>query len=217
MAMNTVSKKKRNYGKKKYYNKYKKKYKKPYTFKIMRWSNLDGTNQCHFQIAGNDTIPSVQGTTTFALSNTNGYGELQSLFDNYRITKILYRWVAVRDNDTVTTTANQGLYPRICWVHDFNDSTSISRAQMYQHSGMREVYMTSEYQRTKWYTLKPSVQQRLYESSTSDSFTAKWLQWIDTSEPSCPHYGIKYHIDQNYTGNIIRFESKVFLECKGIS
>lgn len=199
------------------YNITKKKFGRTGYFKVMRWSNNDGTNQCHFQLAGNDLVPSVQGTTTFSLNQLNGYGELQALFDTYRITKIQYRWVVVRDPSNVTTAANQGLFPRICWVHDFNDNASISRAQMYQHAGMREVYLSSDYQRTRWYTLKPAAQLRMYESTTSDAFTPKWRQWIDTSEPNTPHYGLKYFIDQSYTGQIIRFEAKVSVECKGIS
>lgn len=215
------------YSKKKTYKKGKKTYKKSYGkkksykggfLKLVRWSNLDTTNNCHVQINGDNTVPFNQSTAVFALNNVSGSGELQSLFDNYRITKVLYRWVITRDpTSDALAAALRGQYPRITWVHDFNDSVSITRTQMYQHSGMREVYFGDNFQRTKWYTLKPAIAMKAYESVTSDSFVSKWKQWIDTAEAATPHYGIKYTIDQNNTGMSVRLEAKICLECKGIS
>lgn len=187
-------------------------------FRITRWSTLSTSDNCHLSIAGSDLVPNPDGTTTFALNNVAGFTELQNLFDNYRIMKVLYRWVITRDPTSDNTSlANRGLFPRIVWAHDFNDAGVVNRTGLYQRAGLREVYMSETMQKTRWYTLNPAVQSRLFESTVSDSFTPKWRQWIDTGEPGCPHYGIKYAIDQNYTGQIVRLEAKLIMECKGIS
>lgn len=195
----------------------KKKFGKTGFFKVVRWSS-QATSNCHLEVIGSDVLPSTNGTTQFSLSNITGGGELQSLFDNYRIVRVLYRWVIVRDpqSDQITQ-AVRGFFPRLNWCHDFNDSTPISRTQMYQHAGMREFFFSETRQATRWYSLKPSVLAQMYESSTSTAYTPKWRQWLDTSDSTTPHYGIKYIVDQNYGSQAVRLEAKIFIECKGIS
>lgn len=200
------------------FNLTKKKFGRTGYFKVIRWSNLDTTNNCHFQIAGNDVLSSGEAVTTFALNNVAGTGELQSLFDNYRIIKVLYRFLILRDpSGDGITTANRGVYPRLVWAHDFNDTVAVNRNQLMQRAGLREAYFGDNMQKTRWYSLKPAVQSRVYESAVFDSYSPKWRQWIDTSEAACPHYAIKYAWDQNFTGQLIRMEAKLVVECKGIS
>lgn len=187
------------------------------SFKIMRWSSADTTNNCHTQVAGSDTLPSTDGATLFSLSNVNGSGELVSLFDNFRILKVMYRWVVTRNPDQATATANKGVYPRIVWTHDFNDSTPISRALIYQRANLKEAFLGDNYQRTKWYSIKPAVLTQMYESGATTAYQPSWLKWLDTSDNATPHYGIKYNIDNNYAGMNVRLEAKILMECKGVS
>lgn len=198
------------------FNRTKKKIGKPGFFKVLRWSSLV-TDNVHLAVGGNDLVPSTLGTTLFQLYNVNGYAELTSLFDNYRITKVLYRWVITRTPDSVTTTANKGIYPRINWCHDFNDSATITRDALYQRSNMKEVYMSDNYQKTRWYTLNPAVLASMYEVTTNTAYSPKWKQWLDTGDATANHYGIKYCIDQNYYGMVVRLEAKLVIECKGVS
>lgn len=214
--------KKRTYRKKRVYRKVKKTVKRvvPKTgfFKVIRWSSNDAARNCHFFAGGNDLVPSSNFALTFAMDNVNGVGELKSLFDNYRIIKVLYRFVLMRNpNSDQVSIANRGLYPRINWVHDFNDSTAISRAQMYQHGGLREFFFTEDRQATKWYTLKPSSLVQMYESGTTTAYQPRWLQWMDTSDSGAPHYGIKVTFDQLYSNVNLHVEAKLIIECKGIS
>lgn len=185
--------------------------------KVLRWSSKDTSNQCHLTIAGSDVVQTTEGATTFALYDVNGQAELVSLFDNYRMVKVLYRWVITRNPSDNPTAGYKGYYPRITWVHDFNSSASINRGQMYQHANLREVFMGDNYQKTKWYTLSPASLTQLYEGPTTTSYAPKWRQWMDTQDNQCPHYGIKYVVD-NLTSTItLRLEAKLVFECKGIS
>lgn len=186
-------------------------------FKVIRWSNAS-TPGCHLEVSGSDTIPQTNGTTQFSLSNLSGVTELQGLFDNYRIVKVLYRWLVTTDpNRDQISQSVRGVFTRLNWCHDFNDSTPISRAQMYQHAGMREFFFSESKQMTKWYSLKPSVLAQMYESVSSTAYTPKWRQWLDTSDSTAPHYGLKYIVDNNYSGQGVRLEAKIIIECKGIS
>lgn len=188
---------------------------KPGTIKLVRWSSKQ-TSNVHEVLTGNDTLSSGTGATFFQLTNVNGYSELVSLFDNYRVTKVQYRWVCTRSPEQATTAGNKGLYPRINWTHDFNDSSTISRDLIYQRANMKEAYFTSDRQKSRWYTLKPSILATMYESGATNAYSPKWRQWIDTNDTS-PHYGIKWAYDQLYAGVNVNMEAKIFLECKGIS
>lgn len=188
-------------------------------FKCLRWSSADATNNCHVQHNGNDLVPGVDATTVFSLSNVQSFNELVNLFDNFRITKVQYRWVCTRNPSEYSggTAANKGVYPRIVWTHDFNDQTPLSRANIYQRANLKEEFLSETNHTTKWYTLNPSILTVMYESSTASAYKPTWKQWIDTSDNATPHYGIKYSISELFTGINVRLEAKVFCEFKGIS
>jgi hypothetical protein len=212
-----MSKRRPRLVKRRRFNITKKKFGKTGFFKVMRWSSNDSTNNCHFMLIGNDALPAGDTATTFTLSNVNGSGELVSLFDNYRIVKVLYRWVITRNPDQAVTTTNKGVYPRLVWTHDFNDQIPIARSLMYQRANLKEFYFGDNAQKTRWYSLNPSSLVQMYESSTSTAYQPKWRQWLDTSDNTAPHYGIKMCYSDLYNNINIRLEAKIVIECKGIS
>lgn len=187
-------------------------------FKCMRWSSLNSTTNCHAELSGSLALPSGDGATTFALSNVNGSGELVSLFDNFRIVKVQYRWVLLRDPTAGPAgTGQKGIYPRITWTHDFNDSAPITRALVYQRANMKEYFFNETTQASPWFTLNPAITAQVYEGVAATAYTPKWRQWLDTSDNATPHYGIKYNYSELYDGVSIRLEAKILMEFKGIS
>lgn len=211
--------KRRTTNKTRRFNRTKKSYPKSGFFKLTRWSNLDSTFNCHVQVNGNDTLPSTDGSTQFAMSNVAGSGELLNLFDNFRIIKVLYRWVITRDPSEYSgaTTLAKGLFPRVTWCHDFNSSATLNRTAMLQRANMREFYFTASAQKTRWYTLNPAFLMQGYEGVTTAAYSPKWRQWLDTQDQASPHYGILYNISENYAGNSVRLEAKLVMEFKGVS
>lgn len=188
-------------------------------FKCVRWSSADATNNCHVQHNGSDLVPGVDSATTFILNQLQGHTELVNLFDNYRITKVAYRWVVTRDPSEYSgaTPANKGVFPRIVWTHDFNDSAIIPRSAIYQRANLKEEFLSEANQVTKWYTLNPAMLTLMYENGANTAYKPSWKQWIDTSDNAAQHYGLKYSIDNLYTGISVRLEAKIFCEFKGIS
>lgn len=186
-------------------------------FRVVRWSSADSATNTHFNFNGSDVTPGQDGSITFSLNNVQSSSEIINLFDNFRCVKVLYRWVISRTPDSVINTTYKGLFPRIVWAHDFNDSTPLSRAGLYQRAGLREEYMSENHQKSKWYSLKPAVLIQAYESPAATAYSPKWRQWLDTNDNSTPHYGMKYSIDQCYNGMSVRLEAKLIVEAKGIS
>lgn len=199
-----------------YQRKYRKYSPKIGIVRVMRWSSKDSVNNCHLLLQGNDALPDTTGAVTFTLSDVQSYGELQSLFDNYTITRVLYRWVVTRSTDWASTTTNRGWSTRIAWAHDFNDSTPISQANLFQRAGLREVYLNTDRLQTKWFSLKPAILAQMYEGTTLTAYSPKWRQYIDTADLA-PFYGIKYAVQNLYAGINLRLEAKIFGTFKGIS
>lgn len=185
-------------------------------FKVMRWSSASTPN-CHVQHVGDDIGFSGTSTTTFALSNVNGFSELVNLFDNFLVHSVQYRWVLNRNPDYATATGNKGFHPRIVWTHDFNDSAPISRDAIYQRANLKEHFFSENSACSSWYSLKPACLIQLYEGPAAAAYGPKWKQWLDTSDNATPHYGIKYSWDNLFTGVTLRLEAKIMFECKGVS
>lgn len=214
-----VSSKRRSYKRRAVDRRGRSKFGKTGYFKLMRMSNGGlGTDNCHVVIDGSTSGYSGNFGSVFQLNNVQGFAELKSLFDNYRITRVLYRWVMTRDPSASTAPSGlNGQYPRINWVHDFNDSTPISRNQMMQHAGIREFWFTENKQASRWYSLKPSSLSLKYENATQTGYTPKWREWFDTVDDAASHYGIKAYWDQLNTGVKVFLEAKICMEFKGIS
>jgi len=188
------------------------------TMKVVRWSTRDAGNFCHNQQTGSDTVTEQFGSATFSLGDVQNVGELTGLFDNYRITRVLYRWHVTRDTDFATATGNKGAPVRIVWAHDFNDSTTPSAGQLYQRTGMREIFMNGDDRPvSKWYSLKPASLAVLYEGVAASGYAPKWRQYMDTSDSTVPHYGIKWWVSSLFQAINLRLEAKLFLELKGVS
>lgn len=151
-------------------------------------------------------------------------GEFTALFDNYRINKVLYRWVLRRDvvteTNNATPTANTLTmnYPRVSWVHDFNDQLSpASIQQLRQHANLREFIFSESRLQSKWYSINVSTLELMYRTSVTSATGPQWRQWIDTSLTDIPHYGIKYYPDGLFTGVNVVLEAKFLMEFKGVS
>lgn len=187
--------------------------------RTIRCFNLNTTFNCHALYEGNDTINFIETTAQFRLSDLPNYTELTNLFDNYRIVKVMYRWVLFRNvnADSVTLSA-RGVYPNLMWIHDFNDSSSVGRAQMMTNANMRELYLSDQRPATKWYSIRPSTLSTTFETGIgAPGYSPKWRQWLDTTDANVPHYGIKLNINQLFTNMVVKLETKYILEFKGVS
>lgn len=184
--------------------------------KTVRYSTADGTNQCHFQWTGTTTGTASPVGMTFNLNNVTATSDFTNLFDQYRIVKVLYRFVCRRDPSQTTT--NPSTYPRIQWVHDFNDQVISTSAELRQYANLREAFFNESYQRTKWYSLKPATLPLTYETGISSKTGPTWGQWLDAKNSAgVPYYGIKWVADGAFVNMVIQLEAKLVMEFKGVS
>lgn len=179
----------------------------------------------HFKIAqgGTDNVP-LFGNVTFTLGDVPNHTEFTTLFDQYKIAGIKYRWVLTRNPDysgtvisNVYNTTYQGSFPRIMWVHDYDDSgVPANLLEMQQYPKMKEVYLTGSNPMTPWYYIRPARSAVEYEALNNSSYRPQWKGFIDCASTTAPHYGIKYGVDGLNTGLQLRLECWYYMVFKNV-
>lgn len=168
-------------------------------------------------LTGSDVVSSGSASYTFQLNDLPSSSEFTSLFDQYQIVGIKYRWVVTQDPSTNSQTAasRQGAFPYIKWVHDHDDSAGATEQQLQQYPRMREFWFSESSKVTRWHYLKPAVATQAY-GTLSNGYVAKWRQYLDCGYPGTPHYGIKAYYNVLNTGVNILMECKYVLKFKSV-
>lgn len=165
---------------------------------------------------GDDTFNYAGYTTTFSLSDVPNPGEFTSLFDQYMIKGIQYRWVIRRDPAFATTAANKGFSPRVGWVHDHDSVQPVTAfTDIQQYPYYKEVNFNSNYLNTKWYYLKPAVCNSVY-NGVYNGYSAMWRKYLDSGYPAVPHYGIRAFYEGLYLGVTLNLECKYIIKLKSV-
>lgn len=158
-------------------------------------------------IPGNDTTPGGTYAWAFSLNEVPGYTEYTTLFDQYKINRIQYRFVLKRNPDFANV--NKGFMTRIMTVIDHDDTTlPASFAELQQYPKANEIWLNDNRPVTRWRSLKPSTLNYTYNGVVANAYTVKYNQWLDTGFTNTYHYGLKLAYDQLYAG------CSVFVECR---
>lgn len=177
------------------------------------------------QLVGGTDGVNYSGNITFQLADLPNYTEFTSLFDQYKIGGIKYRWVINRNPDyggavvsNVYNTAVQGQYPRIMWVQDYDNITGVPAnfAELQQYSKMKEIYLTPDRPYTRWFFFKPARQAVEYEGAVNSSYRPTWKGFIDCASDSAPHCSIRYFGDSLSSNMQLRLECWYYMVFKHV-
>lgn len=181
---------------------------------IQRWVS--------FQLGtGSDAVTSFSNGNLFKLSDLPNHTEFTSLFDQYMIAGIKYRFLIRTDpNSTgaaIVTAANRGVYPVLMWVHDHDDSSApANKAELQQYSQCREMVFSGERPHTRWFYLKPAIANEVFGTGITVAYQPKWRQYLDNAYPGIAHYGLRWNIDNFFAGQQLFLECKYVLKLKGV-
>lgn len=159
---------------------------------------------------GNDTLPNGAGGVSFQLSDLPSYSELTSLFDQYKIAGVAYRWCITKDPMVISSK----VYPRLVQVHDYDDAGVPATTDLYQYTNCNEYWFNETKQCTPWRYIKPARASVEYEGPTNSSYSPKWSGFIDCLSNSAPHYGIKYAYEGLYAGIQMVLQCKYYVVMK---
>lgn len=147
----------------------------------------------------------------FRFSNVINVNELTALYDFYQLNYIVMKFYFTTDPGA--QPGNDSRYPRAFWFIDYDDATAPSSLDQFrENTRCKTAVMTP--QKPIVIKLRPAVLSLQFAGVTSN-YTPKWRQWLDTSAPNTPHYGLKFAIDdlqnENYYVNI---ETTYYFKCK---
>lgn len=151
---------------------------------------------------------------TVKLSDLPDYSEFTNLFDQYRIRKVIFRFEPTFDINDMQNAGSYSLkYVRS--VIDKNDNTPYSTEAMYfQHDTMRSHAPNRVFTRT---INLPSVAGMVYNGGVSTAYIQENDKWVDMSNPSVPHYGLKVWVSTTGLATntlLYRVIVTVYFQCK---
>jgi len=132
------------------------------------------------------TVVSPGGTTnTYAMS----YSDFQNMYDQYRIKKIVVRFYLSWDN-TDNSTGAKGVNPIFTIAQDNVDNVAPStETELRQYNTQKDFQLSGNRYTTKVYP--KIVSEVLGSTGTAAAVGSAANQWIQTANPSIPHYGLK--------------------------
>lgn len=174
---------------------------------------------------------SASADYVFKLTDVINYSEFTTLFDQYKILKVVFKIQMITNPDSAnplnvaasstTTYYNNptNWFPKFWYIRDYDSGSSETISSIKERQGAKFFVMkpNKEYS----IALKPMVQVQTYKTSVSTGYAPKRL-WLDIADTSVPHYGLKTVIDclgldPNDTYPFkFRYETKFYLGFKGV-
>lgn len=166
-------------------------------------------------INGDNLNNPISNSYIFRLNDLPNFSEFQNLFDQYRISYVQLKFYLRLDPGAFAATS--AVYPRIYWAPDYDDSATLTMAEMRQHFRMKEAALHPN--RPIVMGIRPATLGLTYVSGVPGSlysYAPKWKQWLDMGSPDIPHYCMKFNIqnmtDTNYRVDV---EARYWIQCRG--
>lgn len=156
----------------------------------------------------------VLGAFNFYLAQLPNYTEFTNLYDQYRINKILIKFVPNVNSADVAASATIAQFNTVL---DFNDSTPLaSLNNCFEYGNWRMTRGTQVH--TRIFT-PSSLDAVANTGGTTPSFVnPTWKQWIATSSANIPHFGLKYCAEPTASAGDIDWRPYVtmYFSCKSV-
>lgn len=154
---------------------------------------------------GSDTAFKLEPTLQDLPNST----EFTSLYDRFKISGISFKLIP-RINVAAVGTPAPPSQIFTCLDFDGNGPTTLSALQQYQNLRMTRGMSTH-----KRY-FKPALLMMAYQSGTSTAYIPKWNQYVDSANPTTPHYGL-YGVIPNCGAAIpYDLEATYYISCKNV-
>lgn len=139
----------------------------------------------------------------FSLNDMPGYTELQALFEVYKVTGVLFRWMPYQTESNSTGTVNNvGNLPVVFCVDNTNSSAPASVNELLEHND--HIVHNTLTNFTKW----------IPNPKFADSSSALRDGWIATTNASLNYFGIKMAIPPTVSAMTYYITWTVYISCK---
>lgn len=168
---------------------------------------------------------------TPALQDVVAYTELTALYDQYRIWKVAFEFRLLNNPNAIANPDPSGSitvaaatvnavnwYPSLWIVPDHDDSSIPAITDIKQYARAKRFTMRPN--SAIRYTIRPNVLSQLYDGAITTAYKVEkpGSTWVDCSQVSVPHYGLKFFVDfDGYTtpqAVTIEITAKYYLAMK---
>lgn len=151
--------------------------------------------QFNFTLAGVNSSFGGAAPTVIPLPN---YTEFTALYDQYRIDYVECQFYFSNNTSSVNSPATT--MPIMYLAKDYDDSNIANYTDLQQYSTMKCWQLGNRTNSDGKFVIyvKPNVDVALYQGLTTGYSRGK-SQFVDTSSPQVPHYGIKIAYDPIFT------------------
>lgn len=172
---------------------------------------------------GNDNISQVASAqnlaTYFNLLMCGNSGQITSMYDVYRIRKIVFKMypqvVFTATPDTASTASATGC---IATLVDTDDATALAALTDYMQYDSCKV-QSCHTMKPIIRTIYPKTQGLTYDGASQVGTSVSNTQWIDCGVPGARYYGIKIFVEpyaSTGTKQIWRTFADVYIECRDV-
>lgn len=158
------------------------------------------------------------GALQFTLNDLPSVAEFTGLYDSYQITGVKLRFLYNRNASESSSAAGPGdSLPVITYVTDQDDGnapSSIDDVLQYPRAKTRRLDRPFTH-----FIKAPACQFEVYYNGVIPGYSNMHRAWLDMTNPSIPHYGLKYAIDPvtNSAGDLgyLSVYATYYFACKG--
>jgi len=156
---------------------------------------------------------------TFALSKIMQSSEYKTLFEMYRIDKVVvtFRYKQINNATEANGRAQNEVNPLLYFKVDHDDIGTQTVAEMKESSKTKEHQFSND-KPNFTISLKPAIQTEAYKTSLTSAYVPKWGQWLRTVDDGVPHYGLKAHCiaykDGSWNPGSLAVEYKYYISFK---
>lgn len=135
------------------------------------------------------TVVDTFGAQYFRLVDIPNYTEFTNLFDMYRIDAVKITFMPRGNSAEVGT--NQGLV-KFFSVIDYDDITTPTAINdLLQYENLKVTNTAKNHSRT----IRPKLAKAMYQTAIGTAYGAG-TGWVDCANPTVPHYGLKWALQQ---------------------
>lgn len=175
--------------------------------------NSDYTSffRCNPIEISNDSTVETKIAFAFRLSDIINFSSWTTLFDQYRIDKVVVKFVPVQTeavfrpyDDTTNPGASVSEIPRLCTIIDRDDESSpIDFNQIFQRPQSR----TRKATQTITWTFVPNRLVEVYRSATTTGYKVDTnkKEFLDCGYSDVPHYGMKAVLQPTSPANCYQY------------
>lgn len=182
-----------------------------------------GISETFTNLSGGSWQTAIEQCTVINFDQLAGSAELKDLYDRYKITYVQIKFHLVSNPDATLSIQDNGQdpqttpvynsanwYPKLWYVVDYDDGNSITYSAIKQYAKAKMFVIKPDKQYKVGF--KPAIRSLVYKTDTTTGTTAKFGQWIDTADPTVPHYGLKWVLDMEGLTSNIKAPYKIVVE-----